>query len=43
MADFIVEPKVGGRWYELGVGGKQCDTGRVTAFEPPARLVLACS
>jgi uncharacterized protein YndB with AHSA1/START domain len=41
MADFILEPKVGGRWYELGVDGKQCDTGRVTAYEPPERVVLA--
>jgi len=41
MADFVMEPKVGGRWYELGVDGKQCDTGRVTAYEPPERIVLA--
>jgi uncharacterized protein YndB with AHSA1/START domain len=41
MADFILEPKVGGRWYELGVDGKECDTGRVTAFEPPDRVKLA--
>jgi uncharacterized protein YndB with AHSA1/START domain len=41
MADFIVEPKVGGRWYEVGVDGVECDTGRVTAYEPPHRLVLA--
>jgi uncharacterized protein YndB with AHSA1/START domain len=41
MADFVLEPKVGGRWYELGVDGKECDTGRVTAFEPPDRLTLA--
>lgn len=41
MADFVVEPKVGGRWYEVGVDGKECDTGRVTAFEPPDRLTLA--
>jgi uncharacterized protein YndB with AHSA1/START domain len=41
MADFILEPKVGGRWYELGVDGKECDTGRVTAFDPPHRLMLA--
>jgi uncharacterized protein YndB with AHSA1/START domain len=41
MADFLLEPKVGGRWYELGVDGKECDTGRVTAFEPPERLMLA--
>ena len=41
MADFILEPTIGGRWYEVGEDGKQCDTGRVTAFEPPARLALA--
>ena len=41
MADFIIEPKVGGRWYEVGEDGNQCDTGSVIAFEPPARLMLA--
>ena len=32
MADFVLEPRVGGRWYEVGVDGKQCQTGSVTAF-----------
>lgn len=41
MADFVVEPRAGGRWYELSTDGKECDTGRVVAFEPPGRLVLA--
>jgi uncharacterized protein YndB with AHSA1/START domain len=41
MADFIMEPRVGGRWYELDQDGTQCDTGRVLAFEPPHRLILA--
>jgi uncharacterized protein YndB with AHSA1/START domain len=41
MADFVVEREAGGRWYEVGVDGTECDTGRVTAFEPPERLVLA--
>lgn len=41
MADFVLEPKEGGRWYEIGVDGSECDTGRVTAYEPPDRLVLA--
>ncbi|MGH9186147.1 MAG: SRPBCC family protein [Acidimicrobiales bacterium] len=41
MADFVLEPKVGGRWYEVGVDGKECDTGRVLAFEPPERVVIA--
>lgn len=41
MADFVVEQKVDGRWYEVGVDGAECDTGRVLAYEPPDRLVLA--
>src|SRR3981081_4521247 len=41
MADFVLEPKVGGRGYGLVVDGKECDPGRVTAFEPPDRLTLA--
>jgi uncharacterized protein YndB with AHSA1/START domain len=41
MADFVVEPRVGGRWYEIGVDGTECDTGRVMAYDPPHRLVLA--
>lgn len=41
MSDFVIEPRVGGRWYEVGVDGSECDTGRVTAYEPPDRLVLA--
>ena len=41
MADFVLERKVGGRWYELGVDGTECVTGRVLAYEPPERLMLA--
>ncbi|WP_242894428.1 SRPBCC family protein [Actinomadura litoris] len=41
MADFVLEPRAGGRWYEVGVDGSECDIGRVTAFESPARVVLA--
>jgi hypothetical protein len=41
IADFVLEPKVGGRWYEVGVDGTECETGRVTAFDPPDRPVLA--
>ena len=41
MADFVMEPRAGGRWYEVGVDGAECDTGRVLVYEPPDRVVFA--
>lgn len=41
MADFILEPKAGGRWYEVGVDGVEYEVGRVLAYEPPRRVVIA--
>ena len=37
----ILEPRTGGRWYEVGVDGSECDWGHVVAWEPSTRLVLA--
>lgn len=39
--DAIVEPKVGGRWYELGDDGSMCQWGSVLAWEPNSRLLLS--
>lgn len=41
MVATIVEPRVGGRWYEIGNDGSQCDWGVVLDWDPPRHLALS--
>jgi uncharacterized protein YndB with AHSA1/START domain len=40
QADVVIEPRAGGRWYEVGSNGNEYDWGKVIVWDPPRRLVL---
>jgi len=41
MKEAIIEPRQGGRWYEKGEDGSECQWGTVLAWEPSQRVVLS--
>jgi uncharacterized protein YndB with AHSA1/START domain len=41
LKEMVLEPRVGGRAYGIGVDGSESDWGRVLAFDRPNRIVVS--
>jgi len=40
VKEIVIEPRPGGRWYEVGVDGSEMQWGKVVAWDSPHRVVL---
>lgn len=40
IAEVVVEPHNGGRWFERGIDGSECQWGRIASWEPPRKVLL---
>jgi uncharacterized protein YndB with AHSA1/START domain len=41
IAEAVLDQRAGGRWYERGVDGSECDWGAVLEFDPPSHVALS--
>jgi uncharacterized protein YndB with AHSA1/START domain len=41
IAETVFEPRAGGRLYDRGVDGSECNWARVLVYEPPDRVVIS--
>src|SRR3954464_1470240 len=41
IAETVFEPRAGGRLFDRGVDGSECNWARVLAYEPPDRVVIS--
>jgi uncharacterized protein YndB with AHSA1/START domain len=41
IAETVFEPRAGGRIYDRGIDGSECNWARVLAYEPPDRVVIS--
>jgi uncharacterized protein YndB with AHSA1/START domain len=41
MRTVVMEPRLGGRWYELSEDGSQADVGKILVWDPPRRFVVS--
>ena len=41
MRAMVIEPHLGGRWYEVGEDGSQATVGKILLWDPPKRFIVS--